>query len=112
MFQTQTDINVSIYIEGDTQRDNAKLLSYLYDCIRNLGGIGGAEVELESHAYKETSHYDTETNTTYVGELWMSSGEELPVPIDEKDLIARKIAEISKHRANLTSDITGLLAEM
>jgi hypothetical protein len=78
MFQTQTDINVSIYIEGDTLRDNEKLLSYLYDCIRNLGNIGGAEVELESHAYKETSHYDTETNTTYVdgeGKVLKGKGE-------------------------------------
>lgn len=112
MFETQTDINVSIYIEGKTLRDNEKSLLQIYDYLRRIGGLFDAEVELESHAYKETSHYDTETNTTYVGELWMSSGEELPVPIDEKDLIARKIAEISKHRANLTSDITGLLAEM
>ena len=108
MFVTQTDINVSIYIEGDTLRDNEKLLSYLYYCIRNISNIGGAEVELESHAYKETSHYDTETQTTYVGELWMGSDGEWPVPIDEKALVVRKIAELIKLRASLTADISEL----
>ena len=108
MFETQTDINVSIYIGGKTLRDNEKSLLQIYDYLRRIGGLFDAEVELESHVYKETSHYDTATQPTYVGELWMSSDGEWPVPIDEKALVVRKIAELIKLRASLTSDISGL----
>ena len=78
MFETQTDINVSIYIGGKTLRDNEKSLLQIYDYLRSIGGLFDAEVELESHAYKETSHYDTETQATYVdgkGKVLKGKGE-------------------------------------
>ena len=96
MFETQTDINVSIYIGGKTLRDNEKSLLQIYDYLRRIGGLFDAEVELESHAYKETSHYDTETQTTYVGELWMSSDGEWPVPVS--DYQEGKEQEITEQR--------------